>query len=175
MLILDNKLLSEARMTWLKALISSSEHQEIENVISSFFNLIESTQSYGDCFNRPDQPTYLGLSLNNDDYIDIIVQAVYSSSNNNDSIKIMDIYSSPEIDNIDENIIHLNILNRIVEYSKANCNHANFKIYFRNNSQVNYFHLIYGMSEKLRLKIEKSITNVKFFGKRWFCFELIEE
>lgn len=171
MLLLNEVNVIEIKKYWLGYLENKVYNIEEFNIVDDFFKLIETSQSFGSFFNRPNKMTYLGICLDGKYQTDIIIGAVYSKSLETESLKIADICFSPRIDNYTSEKNYLFIIDKIMDYSKKNMASSNFKIFFHQTTEINYFDLIYDPTELSKLQFESTVIDLSFFGRRWFSFE----
>lgn len=173
MFIFNEMNIIKVKYFWLNYLENKAFNIESFYIIDDFFKLIETSQDFGNFFNRPNEMTYLGISLDEGNQVDIIINAFYSTNSETESLKIMNIYLSPRISYHASEKIYSLIIEKIMEYSKKNQASSKFKIFFRQTTEINYFNLIYDSTSRAKLKFDSTLVNLNFFGKKWFSFELV--
>lgn len=175
----DLQQLQEVRLHWVGSASTQSDVSEDSlELIEQFFDFIEQNQLYGDYHFRSNMNTYIGVDLNDDGEIDVIVDVISYRRGREKTFKIMDIYNSPSIEELedseyDRKCIHtlVYVVNQFVNES-SDVVGSETKIYARSNTSLRHLTEFHAAVESIKEEFEAAGLKIKREGERWLSFKV---
>lgn len=176
---LDIQTLQDVRLHWVNCAITHSDVSEASLELSEqFFDYIEQNQLYGDYHHRSNINTYVGVDLNDDGKIDVIVEVIFYRRGRVKTFKIMDIHNSPSIEALEDSAYDMKcidtlvfVINQFVNESSDVVGSAT-KIYARSNTSLRHLTEFHAATESLKEEFDAAGLEVSREGERWLSFRV---
>lgn len=139
------------------------------------FDFIEQGQLFGQYSDRENLNTFVGVDINEDGFVDALVEVIYYRRARVKTIKIMDIYYSPTIEAKEDKAYDkacIDLLKFIVNeflIATSDAVGGSTKIYARTDVSLDFLNQLHQAIEHMREKLEDAGLEVKLEGKRWLA------
>lgn len=175
----DINALQEVRLHWVSSASKIPMVSEASlELIEQFFDFIEQNHMYGDYHHRSNINTYIGVDLNDDGNIDVIVEVIFYRRGRVKTFKIIDIYNSPSIEALEDSAydtkcIHtlVYVVNQFVKES-SDVVGSETKIYARSNTSLRHLAEFHAAVESIKEQFEAAGLEVTREGERWLSFKV---
>lgn len=178
---LDIPKLQIVRNHWIScAQMTASFSEEILELKEQFFDFIEQNQLYGDFYERSNTSTYIGIDLDEDSKIDVLVEVIYYRRGRIKTFKIMDIFYSPAIEALEQTEYDkkcittlVYIVNEFINKSSDAIGGAT-KIYASTNTSLKYLNQLHQATQDADIKkqFDDAGLEVNLEGQRWLAFRV---
>ncbi|WP_180177663.1 hypothetical protein [Acinetobacter sp. YH01005] len=171
----DEDSLKATARVWIDNGIALNLDDELIELNEQFFEHIQASKAYGDYLNRESLTTYIGIRENECSTPSIIASVGYHRRGREVTVKIFDIYISPELDSLLDSAYDSKYAEYLIFLVQNFLQHSNVpgsatKIYARTDYSQQFLQLMHDAAEGIKTELEKSGLAVEFEGKRWLAF-----
>ncbi|WP_374254991.1 hypothetical protein [Acinetobacter brisouii] len=177
---LDEKKVNETRQYWIDCAAEQvGESDEAIELDEQFFDFLVQNQSFGDYALRDNLNTYVGVDINGDGNADVLVDIVHHRRGRVKTIKIMDFYYSPAIEQLpdteyDKQVVDILgfVVNEFIQ-TTSTVRDGVTKIYSRTDLSLQIMNKLHENIQAYQSEFAELGLNVKLEGKRWLAFRTI--
>lgn len=173
--LFDENSLKATAAYWVESAVKDGLDDELLELNEQFFEYIQTSKSYGNYLERSSLNTHIGICDDDNSIANIIVEVGYHRRGREKTIKIMDIYISPELDSSVKSDYH----SKYAEYlifavqtflHQTDGSGSATKIYARTDQSQAFLEHMHATAKQLQADFEKVGLSVEFEGKRWLAF-----
>lgn len=171
----DEELLKTTARHWIDRGIALNLDDELIELNEQFFEHVQASKDYGDYLTRESLNTYIGICEDDCDHPNVIVEVGYHRRGRELTLKIFDIYISPELDSLVDSEYDskyaeylIFIIQKFLQH--ADCSGSATKIYARTDYSQAFLQRMHDAAESIKSELDKAGLTVKFEGKRWLAF-----
>lgn len=173
--IFDEESLKTTARNWTEKGIAINLDDELIELNEQFFEHIQASRSYGDYVKRESLTTYIGICEKGCEFPNIIASVGYHRRGREVTVKIFDIYISPELDSYDNSDYDSKYAEYLIFLVQNFLRHSNVagsatKIYARTDYSQAFLQQMHEAAERVKAELNKSGLTVEFEGKRWLAF-----
>lgn len=173
--LFDESSLKATASFWVEGAVEADLDDELLELNEQFFEYIQTSKTYGNYLERPSLNTHIGICDEDNNIANVIVEVGYHRRGREKTIKIMDIYISPQLDSLVKSDYH----SKYAEYlifavqtflQQTESAGSATKIYARTDQSQAFLELMHATAKLIQADFEKEGLTVEFEGKRWLAF-----
>lgn len=173
--LFDEESLRATARKWIDCGIALNLDDELIELNEQFFEHIHASKTYGDFLKRESLNTYIGICEDDSEIPNIIIDVGYHRRGRELTLKIFDIYISPQLDSSsdsDYDTKYAEYLIFIVQYflNLAESSGSATKIYARTDYSQAFLQLMHEAAVNTKSELDRAGLKVEFEGKRWLSF-----
>lgn len=174
-ILFDEESLKTTARNWIEKGIAINLDDELIELNEQFFEHIQASRSYGDYVKRESLTTYIGICEKDSDVPNIISSVGYHRRGREVTVKIFDIYISPELDSLIDSEYDAKYAEYLIFLVQNFLRHSNVagsatKIYARTDYSQAFLQQMHEAAEIVKTQLSESGLTVEFEGKRWLAF-----
>lgn len=173
--LFDEESLRTTSRNWIDCGIAINLDDELIELNEQFFEHIQVSKSFGDYLKRESLNTFIGICDKDCEHPNIIVEVGYHRRGRELTLKIFDIYISPQLDSLldsDYDAKYAEYLTFLVQrfLQHADSSGSATKIYARTDISQSFLQLLHQAAKSVQTELDKAGLSVEFEGKRWLAF-----
>lgn len=177
-ILFDESSLKAAASLWIEGAVEANLDDDLLELNEQFFEYIQTSKSYGNYLNRPSLNTHIGICDDDNELANIIIEVGYHRRGREKTIKIMDIYISPQLDSLHKSDYHTKYAEYLIFavqtfLQQTESSGSATKIYARTDQSQAFLEKMHATAQLIRADFEKEGLSVEFEGKRWLAFRRI--
>lgn len=173
--LFDEETLKATARQWIDCGIAVNLDDELIELNEQFFEHIQVSKTFGDFLKRESLNTYIGICDDDCECPNIIIDVGYHRRGRELTLKIFDIYISPQLDSLLDSDYDKKYAEYLIFIVQRFLHHADSsgsatKIYARTDYSQAFLQQMHEAAVIMKSELDSAGLSVEFEGKRWLAF-----